>query len=154
MADYNFVTTWKFDTPLEVVYKAIYETDNYHLWWRGQRRVENIAHGDALGVGAIRRFRTRSILPYTLTYTGTVQQVELYKKVVGTAVGELEGTGTWFFEHNEGITTVTYFWVVKTNSFLLNVLTPVMRPLFEWNHNVVMRWGGQGLAKYVGCNLV
>jgi uncharacterized protein YndB with AHSA1/START domain len=154
MADYNFVTTWKFDTPLEVVYKAIYETDNYHLWWRGQRRVENIAQGDALGVGAIRRFRTRSILPYTLTYTGTVQQVELYKKVVGTAVGELEGTGTWFFEHQEGITTVTYFWVVRTNSFLLNVLTPVMRPLFEWNHNVVMRWGGQGLAKYMGCNLV
>ena len=154
MADYNFLTTWKFDAPLDKMYAVVYDTDTYHLWWRGQSKVERLAGGDALGVGAVRRFRTRSVLPYTLEYTGTVLSVEPYKKVVGTAVGELEGTGTWYFDYDGQISTIKYHWVVKTNSWMMNMLSPFMRPVFEWNHNVVMRWGGEGLAKYIGCNHV
>ncbi len=154
MADYNFITVWKFDAPLAKVYEVIYNTDTYHLWWRGQSKVECIKQGNAIGVGAMRKFRTRSFLPYTLTYTGTVLEVEPYKKVIGTAVGELEGTGTWIFEQDAGTATVKYYWNVKTNSWLMNFLSPFMRPLFVWNHNVVMRWGGEGLAKHLGCKFL
>jgi uncharacterized protein YndB with AHSA1/START domain len=154
MADYNFLTVWKFDAPLEKVYNAIHNADTYHLWWKGQSPVETIKKGDVLGVGAVKKFRTRSALPYTLTYTGTVLEVEPLKKVVGTTVGELEGRGTWVFEQQNGTAIVKYYWVVKTNSRFMNMLAPVLKPLFEWNHDVVMRWGGQGLAKYLGCNFV
>ena len=51
MADYNFLTVWKFNVPLEKVYEAIHDADNYHLWWKGQSKVETIKNGDALGVG-------------------------------------------------------------------------------------------------------
>ncbi|MCW5907998.1 MAG: SRPBCC family protein [Chitinophagales bacterium] len=154
MATYNFLTIWKFNAPLEEVYAAIHDADNYHLWWKGQSKVESIQKGDALGIGAVKKFRTKSFLPYTLTYTGTVREVVPLKKVVGTTVGELEGTGTWIFEYNNGITTVKYYWQVKTNSRLMNFFTPVLKPLFAWNHDVVMRWGGEGLAKYLKCDLV
>ncbi len=154
MADYNFLTVWKFDAPLEKVYNAIHNADDYHQWWKGQSKVETIKRGNELGVGAVKKFRTRSVLPYTLTYTGTVLEVEPLKKVVGTTTGELEGRGTWVFETENEMAVVKYYWVVKTNSVIMNFLAPVMKPIFEWNHDVVMKWGAEGLAKYLGCNLV
>ena len=69
-------------------------------------------------------------------------------------MGELEGEGNWIFEYENGITTVKYYWVVKTNSVLMNFLAPVLKPLFEWNHDVVMQWGQAGLAKYLNCNII
>lgn len=154
MSIYNLLTVWKFDAPLEKVYNTVRDTDYYHLWWKGQSKVETLHQGDALGVGAVKKFRTRSMMPYSLNYTGTVQYVEPFVKVVGTTTGELEGTGTWIFEQTNGITTVEYYWIVKTNSVLMNFLTPIMRPVFEWNHDVVMRWGAEGLAKYLGCKFI
>ena len=31
----------------------------------------------------------------------------------------------------------------------MNLIAPIARPFFSWNHNVVMGWGGEGLAKSV-----
>lgn len=36
----------------------------------------------------------------------------------------------------------------------MNVLAPVARPAFSWNHDLVMRQGGHGLAKRLGATLV
>ena len=33
-------------------------------------------------------------------------------------------------------------------------LAPVARPVFEYNHDVVMRWGGEGLAQRLGVRLL
>jgi len=35
----------------------------------------------------------------------------------------------------------------------MNFLAPIARPLFEWNHNVVMNWGAEGLKKRLGANV-
>jgi hypothetical protein len=29
----------------------------------------------------------------------------------------------------------------------MNLLSPLARPLFKWNHDVVMGWGAEGLKK-------
>jgi hypothetical protein len=36
----------------------------------------------------------------------------------------------------------------------MNLLAPVARPFFAWNHDVVMRWGGEGLSRLVGARLL
>jgi hypothetical protein len=36
----------------------------------------------------------------------------------------------------------------------MNVLGPVARPAFAWNHDLVMRQGGLGLAAKLGAPLV
>jgi hypothetical protein len=36
----------------------------------------------------------------------------------------------------------------------MKLLKPIARPLFEWNHDVSMRWGAQGLAQRLGVNVV
>jgi hypothetical protein len=36
----------------------------------------------------------------------------------------------------------------------MNLLAPVARPVFAVNHDYVMRNGGEGLAKLLGCRLL
>jgi hypothetical protein len=44
--------------------------------------------------------------------------------------------------------------VVKTTEWWMNLLAPIARPLFAWNHDVVMRQGGEGLARLLGTRLL
>lgn len=154
MVNYNFLTIWRFDAPLEDVYEVIRDADKYHLWWKGQSPVETIRNGNGLGVGTVKRFRTRSVLPYSLVYDGTVLDVEPLKKIEGKTVGDLKGHGIWLFEKDNDHTVASYYWNVKTEVGWMNKLAPVLKPVFEWNHDVVMRWGAEGLARYLGCELI
>ena len=52
------------------------------------------------------------------------------------------------------MTAVTYEWNVRTTKAWMNLLAPVARPVFAYNHDVVMRWGGEGLARRLDCKLL
>jgi hypothetical protein len=49
---------------------------------------------------------------------------------------------------------VLYEWNVTTSKRWMNLVAPVARPVFAWNHDVVMRWGGEGLARELGVPLL
>ena len=68
----------------------------------------------------------------------------------GSAVGELEGQGVWRLFEDLGVTAVVYDWKVPTTKRVDEPAVPVARPVFEYNHDVVMRWGGEGLARAAG----
>ena len=36
----------------------------------------------------------------------------------------------------------------------MNLLAPLGRPIFAWNHDWVMKHGGEGLARLLGARLV
>jgi hypothetical protein len=40
--------------------------------------------------------------------------------------------------------------VERANKPRMNLLAPAARPLFTWNHDVVMDWGAGGLARKLG----
>jgi hypothetical protein len=42
---------------------------------------------------------------------------------------------------------VRYEWIVEVTKPWQRLLAPVLRPVFTWNHNVVMGWGYDGLVK-------
>ena len=75
-------------------------------------------------------------------------------RVYGRATGQLEGSGHWRLFEQGNLTVVTYEWNVRTTKPWMTALAPVARPVFEYNHDVVMRWGGEGLARRLGCNLL
>ncbi|MEA2367019.1 MAG: hypothetical protein QOI32_2531, partial [Thermoleophilaceae bacterium] len=75
-------------------------------------------------------------------------------EMLGTASGELTGSGHWRLFEQAGVTAVTYEWNVRTTRAWMNALAPIARPVFEYNHNVVMRWGGEGLARVLNCRLL
>ena len=76
------------------------------------------------------------------------------KRLYGEAFGELEGNGTWLFEEKDGISYVQYNWNVYTNKAWMNYLSFVLKPAFRYNHDVVMRWGAEGLAKKLNATLL
>lgn len=45
-------------------------------------------------------------------------------------------------------------WKVRTTKPWMNLLAPLARPFFEWNHDVVVRQGGEGLARLLDVRLV
>lgn len=154
MANYEFLTTWLLDAPIERVFDVLHDSKGYPDWWKGVQSVEVLEEGDEAGVGELDRFSWRSVLPYTLEFDLRVTRVERPHLMEGNATGELEGVVTWrVFEGPPG-TAVIYDWRVRTTKAWMNVLGPIPRPAFSWNHDLVMRQGGHGLAKRLNATLV
>jgi len=58
------------------------------------------------------------------------------------------------FSTEGDVTVVRFDWKVDTTESWMNILAPVARPLFRWNHGTIMEWGGQGLGQRLGAELV
>jgi hypothetical protein len=110
--------------------------------------------GDEAGIGQIGRYVWRSKLPYNLEFRMETTRVERPHLLEGHASGELEGTGRWRLFEDDSSTAVIYEWNVHTTRPWMNLLAPVARPIFAWNHDWVMRNGGTGLASLLGCELL
>jgi hypothetical protein len=72
----------------------------------------------------------------------------------GEAPGELTGTGRWRFFEANGATAVLYEWDVRTTRGWMNLLAPVARPIFAWNHDYVMGNGAERLSRLLGARLL
>ena len=153
MADYRFLTAWLVDAPAEQVWDAIHATERWPEWWPGVLSVERVADGEDDGVGAVYRHRWRSVMPYVVRFEITTTRLEPCTLIEGRARGELEGLGRWRIFRGPP-TAVTYEWEVATTRPWMNALAPVARPVFAWNHDVVMRRGGEGLARLLGARLL
>jgi uncharacterized membrane protein len=153
MARYSFLTTWVLDAALEDVWQAVYDIERWPSWWRGVRSVEKLEEGDADGIGALYRHEWRSAIPYPVRFDARITRIEPQRLIEADADGELAGTGRWRFYAGDG-TAVTYEWNVRTTSPWMNVVAPVARPVFHWNHDFVMRNGGRGLAALLGARLL
>ena len=154
MADYRFLTTWLLDSPREPVWEAIYDQERWPSGGAGWRRSRRSAPATEAGVGAVSRMVWKSLLPYRVEFEVTTTQVERPHLLEADAVGELTGIGRWrLFEH-DGVTAVLYEWNVATTQAWMNLLAPVARPVFEWNHDWVMaprRRGHRRGCSAAGC---
>jgi len=156
MSDYSFVTRWHVAAPIDSVWAVIAAAEEWPHWWRGVEKVELLAPGDATGVGAVRRFTWKSKLPYRLAFDMRTTLVERPLRMEGQAEGELQGFGIWTLAADPTApigTRVRYDWRVATTRRWMNLLAPLARPLFAWNHDVVMGWGAEGLARRLGCEV-
>lgn len=121
--------------------------ERWPSWWRG------VARTSVLGEDRY-RVAWRSRIPYELEFDFAVEHTEEPREMKGSATGALTGTGHWRLFEQDGVTGVLYDWHVQTTKGWMNVLGPLARPVFEYNHDVVMRWGGEGLARELDCNLL
>lgn len=142
---FELVSEWRFDTPVERIWAELVHPDTWPEWWRAVKRVELISEGDRSGVGAIRRFTWGTALPYTLSFNMTATRVEPMSLLEGEARGELTGLGRWTLRPDDAGTHVRYDWRVDVTKPWQVALAPLLRPIFAWNHNVVMGWGYEDL---------
>lgn len=154
MPSYEFLSTWLVQAPRSDVWSAIEDAEAWPRWWRGVVSSEQVDRGHADGIGRRYRVGWRSFVPYVLEFDFTVDAVTEPGYMAGHATGALEGSGTWRLYEQDGVTAVTYDWRVRTTKPWMNLVAPVGRPVFHFNHNWVMRRGGEGLAARLGVPLL
>ncbi|MBK8986902.1 MAG: SRPBCC family protein [Chloroflexi bacterium] len=153
MAHYLFVTTWKIDTDIENVWRLINEPEVWPTWWPAVESTRQLSPGGEDGIGSRWQFVFVSRLPYKLAFESQITHKEAPFILEGQASGELEGFGRWELSQEGSLTTTRYTWNVNTTKTWMNVLTPLLRPLFSWNHNVTMQACSEGMARYLGVSL-
>ncbi len=155
MAEYAFLTTWLLDAPREPVWEAVHDQASWPRWWRGVEEARELSRPEHGGdVGTVAAMVWKSFLPYRVSFQVETTRVERPTLLEGRATGELEGIGRWRFYEQDGVTAVLYEWNVTTTAAWMNRLAPLLRPVFEWNHDWVMRRGGEGIAALLGCRLL
>ena len=152
ISPFFFVTVWRLQAPIARVWDVIHASERYPEWWPNVVSVSVLEPGDASGLGKVERSVWKTELPYRLTFDTRVTRIEKPRVIELAASGELEGVGRWEFAES-GETAVTYTWAVRTTKPWMNLMAPLARPFFVWNHNAVMRKGGVGLAGVLGCRL-
>lgn len=151
---YSFTTKWETPAPLNEVWEAIRNSLDWPEWWKSFTDVTELNHGDENGIGGIYRYTLKSPTHYKLTFDLQLTERIEHKKLEGKASGELEGTGTWLFEEKNGITFIECIWNVKTTQRWMNALAFILMPLFKYNHRMVMKKGGQYLAKKLNAQVI
>jgi uncharacterized protein YndB with AHSA1/START domain len=154
MSQYVFVTAWQVGAPIERVWHAISRAEDWPSWWKGVLAVDRRRQGDSSGIGEVTHQVWKSRLPYRLVFDYEIEKVEPPTLLQGRAVGELEGTGTWRLAEEDDVTRVSFDWHVQTTRRWMDLPIPFARRVFQYNHDVVMRWGSEGLAQLLGAPVV
>lgn len=143
---YRFLTEFELSSSPAAVEEALRDVSNWTTWWRWARRIEPLTseHGVA---GA--RYRNRIATPLLYGFTYETEVVEATDGLIRLDVrGDLEGTGLFRFrETDSGGSFLSFEWSVETCKTWMNILAPVARPIFTWNHHRLMSDFGEGLGR-------
>jgi uncharacterized protein YndB with AHSA1/START domain/mannose-6-phosphate isomerase-like protein (cupin superfamily) len=143
---YVFADEWDVAAPPEAVFDAIADARTYPEWWRPVY-LDVDADGPAeLGKESRQHFKGR--LPYHLHTRSRVTAIDPPHTVTADVDGDLRGRGTWTLTPTPSGTHVRFDWQVHADRKLLRVLTPVLRPVFRWNHNWAIARAMEGLEPY------
>ncbi len=151
MASYHFVTEMRIAADRTDVWDELHRPSSWPRWWRWLKRVEPLEPGPA---GPRTRLELGTALPYSLAFEVETVREEPPVLTDWRATGDLAGAALWEFGEEDGVTDVRFTWLVETTKRWMNVIAPVARPAFSWNHDVVMRGFARGLAGAVGGRLV
>ena len=140
-SEYVFVDEWDVDAPVEAVYDTIADARTYPEWWRP---VYISVEGDE----KVTRHHFKGRLPYTLKMRAELLSEDRPNRFEVRVDGDLRGKGIWTFTSRDGKTHVRWDWTVFADKPLLRIVTPVLRPLFRWNHAWAIARAIDGLEPY------
>lgn len=143
LTHYVFRSVWSVPAPMSDVMPVLDDLESYPAWWPEMREVRPLGG---------RRFEVvaRSFLPYELRFVSESEVPDLSSGVIDARLsGDMQGTVRWTVEEADGGCRMVYDQEVSTNKRLLNVLAPVARPGFKFNHSLMMRHGQAGLRTYL-----
>jgi hypothetical protein len=146
--EYQFLTEWRVAAPRQLLYAILKEGKDYPQWWP---EVYLHAHlqssGRADRVGDCVDFLTKGWLPYKLHWTAITERHEEPHLIAIRAEGDFVGRGVWRLEESGAETYITFDWRLRADKPLLRWLSPLLKPLFKWNHRWAMAKGLHNLRR-------
>lgn len=142
-SDYHFVTHWRVRGPIRMVYDILKDGGHYDRWWKPA-----YVRTGVVGSKKVRAL-VRARLPYTLDFTTELVRENPPREIEIRACGELAGRGLWKLEEASDDVSVTFYWDVSAEKPLVKLLSPLLKPLFRWNHDWVMLQGESRLQEEI-----
>jgi hypothetical protein len=140
---YRFRSEWPVDVPPADAYTALREVSSYPQWWPEVR--ETSALGETKYV-----LLCRSLLPYDLRFVIERSREDPEARILEASMkGDLEGFSRWTISGDGRSSVCVFEEEVITNKRLLNLIAPVVRPAFRYNHTLMMRHGERGLRAFL-----
>ncbi|NBE51497.1 SRPBCC family protein [Streptomyces boluensis] len=140
---YRFRSVWNLPARPDAVYAVLERAEEYPLWWRQVREVTRV--DDDTG-----RARFRSALPYDLFVTARAVRRDPAAGVLEIVMsGDLDGWARWTLGAVGGGTRALYEQEVEVRRPLMRALAVPGRPVFRFNHALMMRSGERGLIRYL-----
>ena len=139
LRDYRFTSYWRVRATVEEAYAALHDLESYPAWWPEVKEATRVDDKTFA-------LRCRSTLPYDLVFH-TTQAVEDPSSGIleASMTGDLEGFSRWTITAEGAGTLAVFEEEVEAKKRLLRVLAPVARPVFRFNHELMMRHGESGL---------
>ncbi len=143
---YAFVTEWRVEAPRELVYEILKEGKEYPDWWpEVYLGATYYSSGNPNSVGDRVDFHTRGRLPYELHWTAEVLRHDRPHTIEIAATGDFVGNGKWTLSESMNGTDIRFDWVISAEKPVIRLLSPLLKPLFRWNHEWAMARGYERL---------
>ncbi len=144
---YRFVTHWRVESTVEEVSAILANAPDLTRWWPSvYLDVQELAPGDADGVGKVVSLYTKGWLPYTLRWQFRVTGNRYPDGFELEAFGDFIGRGVWNFRQAGQTVEIEYLWEVMADKPLLRRLSWLFKPVFAANHRWAMQKGYESLV--------
>ena len=145
MATYTFADHWYVPASVEAVYELLSCPREYPAWW-GDVFLQGDGDPGAAAPGKRARLVTRGRLPYRLRWELVCVEAVEPSRLVSHITGDFEGVGTWTLSPEGEGTRAVLEWLIDVRKPLVRHLTPLLRPLFRWNHRWAMERGQEQIT--------
>ena len=148
---YKFVDHWHIPYPIEMVWDVLSLPQDYPTWWRGvYLSAQPLVDTSAGGVGRQVAVVARGWLPYRLHFTIETLILRKPHLIEFKASGDfVTNASRWLLKSETNGTNVTLEWNPRVEKPIVKFLSPVLKPIFHWNHHWTMRRGEVQLAAYL-----
>lgn len=142
-AFYAFRNEWNVRASTTTAFAVLNDIESYPRWWPEVRHVRRINDASA-------EVSIRSLVPYVLDVTLEKDVADAEAGLLRTSIsGDLVGWSSWTITASAGGSRLSFEQEVEVTKRLVRVLSPVARPLFRFNHTLMMRRGEHGLDRYL-----
>jgi uncharacterized protein YndB with AHSA1/START domain len=144
---YEIESHWRVAGAIDDAYAVLTDAEALPRWWpEAYAKVTLAAPGDPeTGVGRITDITTRGVLPYDVAWRVEVLAARRPELIRVKASGDVIGLGEWRLAQDGDVVELSYLWRVRVGKPWMQAFEPLLKPVFTWNHNWVMRRGEAGL---------
>lgn len=151
--EYYFLDEWFIPHPIDQVWPYIADNLAYPQWWgEVYDRITPLNDLPPDSVGAKAEVQAHGRLPYRIHFVAEITQVEAPHRLGLKAEGDLTGSGLWTLKPVEGGTAVSFEWIVRADKPVIRLFSPILKPIFAWNHRWTMKKGEAALKRLMAGN--
>ena len=148
---YHFEDHWDVPFPMDDVWEVLSRAREFPVWWQGvYLSAEPLDNAKEPRVGARVAAVARGWLPYKLRFTIETVALDKPRLIAFKASGDFEtDESRWLLTPTENGTHVVLDWNPIVEKPIVKLFSPLLKPIFRWNHNWTMVRGQRQIIEYM-----